>query len=381
MRGHVRKRGNTWSIFYDRPRDPDGKRRKTSKSGFKTRKEAERWLAGLVTTLDRGEYVETSKQTLGAFLEEWLRGLPARGLRPTTISFYSLLVNSYVAPRIGGIRLQHLRPQHLDGLYASLLADGRANGKGPLSVKTVREVHGTIRKALADAVRLNLVQRNVADSATPPRKSGRREMATWGSQEVARFLTFTETDRLFALWHLALSTGLRRGELLALTWDDLDLERGRLAVRRSLIAPTAEPVLSPPKSQHGFRTLALDAESVEVLRTHRRRQIEERFQLGLGRDDSALVFAALDGGWLNPRQVSRRFERLVKASGLKPIRFHDLRHSHARALVAAAVSPKVAAERLGHYSAAFFLDTYGHTDEALHEGAAAKAAAVMRGEQ
>jgi integrase len=382
MRGHVRKRGNTWCIIVDVGRDPEtGKRRQSWRSGFRTRRDAERGLTEILGRLEGGAYVEASRGTVAEFLREWLTATEARGLRPNTLSTYRMLVDKHLIPRVGSVPLQKLSASHLNAAYADMLASGRRNVKktSGLSPRTVRYAHSVIRKALADAVKWNRLVRNVADAADPPRKAATvKAPMTWTASELRGFLEHVEADRLAAAWRLAASTGLRRGEILGLAWDALDLDGGRLAVRQTLTVADYEPRLSPPKTDRSRREVALDAETVTALREHRKRQLEERLAAGeVWRNHADLAFTDAIGRPLHPQGFSEAFERHVRATGLRRIPLHGLRHTHATLALRAGIHPKVVSDRLGHYSAAFTLDTYSESIPALQEEAASAVAAVV----
>jgi integrase len=280
-------------------------------------------------------------------------------------------VEVHLTPAIGGIPLQRLTPGHLNALYADLLERG-------LSARTVLHVHATIRRALADATRWGLVPHNVALLASPPRP-GRPELRVWTAAELRAFLAAVEGDRLYALWLLAASTGMRRGELLGLSWPDADLGRARVAVRRSLVTVGHEVVVSEPKTAKGRRSVALDPATVSALKAWRKVQAAERLAWGPAWTDSGLVFTREDGRPLHPREVTRAFTRHVLAADLPVIRLHDLRHTHATLALAAGVHPKVVQERLGHANIAITLDTYSHAVPALEEQAAAAVARLVFG--
>jgi integrase len=379
MRGHIARRGNSWTCYFDRPRDPvTGKRRKTSKSGFPTKKAAERWLANLVTSLDQGTFVEASKQTLAQFLTEWLPTAETRGLRPSTRANYRYLIK-HIVPRLGGVRLQRLTPGQLNAMYAELLATGRCDGKGGLSAKTVREVHSLLHRALADAVRWGLLTRSPADSADPPRKQTRERQA-WTAEQLAAFLRHVKGDRLYAAYHLAAMTGMRRGEVLGLRWRDLDLDAGRLTVVQTLIVVGPDYEFGTPKTARGRRSLALDPGTVAVLRDHREAQELERHYLGLD-PTGDLVFTTIEGGPLSPRAFTKAFQQRVKRAGLPQIPLHALRHTHATLALQAGIHPKVVSERLGHSSVSITLDVYSHAIPAMEETAAALVATLVLGEE
>lgn len=381
MRGHVRKRGNTWSVVVDVGRDPaTDQRRQKWHSGYARRKDAEAALPKIVGGLADGGYVEPSKLTLGDYLQDrWLPAMKTR-VRPSTLDSYTRNVRRHVVPRIGGVLLQQLTGDRLDAVYAALLEDGRRDGQ-PLSVRTVRYIHAIIRLALADAVRWDLIPRNPAERANAPRQTRNREaMRTWTAPQLRAFLDSRDDDRLVALWHLLASTGLRRGEALGLAWDHVDLDAGRLAVRRALVSIGYQMSFSEPKTAKSRRSVALDAGTTEALRAHRKRQLAERIALGPAWQDNALVFTREDGAAMHPDRVSKLFETHIAAvDGLPRIRLHDLRHTHASLALQAGVHPKVVSERLGHSTIALTLDTYSHAIPAMQEDAAERVAALVFG--
>lgn len=384
MRGHVRKRGNTWCVVMDVGRDPEtGKRRQTWRSGFRTRKEAERGLTELLSRLGRGVYVEASRATTGDYLREWLGAIETRSLRPSTASSYRMLVETHLIPRVGSIPLQQLSAPHLNGCYADMLTSGRRHGKGGLSPRTVRYAHSVMRKALADAVRWNRLIRNVADLADPPRKSAtRRAPKTWTAAELRRFLEHVREDRLEPAWRLTASTGMRRGEVLGLAWSALDLDNGRLSVRQTLGVVDYQPRLAQPKTARSRRQVALDPDTVTALRAQRKRQAEEQLAAGTAwTNPDRLVFTREDGSPIHPQSFSEAFRRHTATAGLPRIPLHGLRHTHATIALQAGIHPKVVSDRLGHFSAAFTLDTYSEAIPALQESAAGLVAALVNESQ
>jgi integrase len=321
VRGTIIKRGATYSVVLDLGRGPDGKRVRKWHSGYRTKKDAERAQVELLDALGRGAYVGPSKRTTGPFLrEDWLPSLRAQ-VRPSTWAEHRSKVEVHLVPAIGQVPLQRLTPGHLNTLYTDLLERG-------LSARTVLHVHATIRRALADATRWGLVPRNVALLASPPRP-GRTELQVWTAADLRSFLAFVEDDRLYGLWLLAASTGMRRGELLGLQWPDVDLGRARVAVRRSLVTVGHQVIASEPKTAKGRRSVALDPATVAGLKAWRKHQTAERLAWGPAWTDSGLVFTREDGRPLHPREVTRAFTRQVLAAELPIIRLHDLRHTHA----------------------------------------------------
>lgn len=256
MRGHIRKRGNTWSVVVDLGTDETGRRRQKWHSGFRNKKEATQGLTEILGRLQAGTYIEPSRQTLAEYLRDWLPVVKST-VRPGTWSSYRLNMEAHVMPRIGHIPLNQLGALHLNGLYAELLASGRCRGDGGLSPRTVRYTHTILHRALRDAVRWGLLARNPADLADPP-KHRTPEMQVWSIDELRAFLDHARPERLYALWLLLATTGLRRGEALGLRWEDLDLDAGRAAIRQTLGSVGGKLSFSTPKTAKSRRSVSLE---------------------------------------------------------------------------------------------------------------------------
>ena len=291
--------------------DESGRRRQRWHSGYDTRREAQKALTEILGRLQAGTYIEPSKATLAQYLEGWL-GSARVSVRPATYATYATLCRVHIIPRIGATPLQRLGRDQLNSMYADLLDSGRRDGKGGLASRSVRHVHTTIHTALAAAVEEGTLARNVADLAKPPARGGSKEPATWTAEELRAFLEHVREDRVYALYHLAGTTGLRRGEALGLRWRDLDLDDGRLSVSQTVVSVDYAVLFSEPKTQAGRRSVALDPETVRVLGEHRKQQVQERLALGGYANYRDLVFCDVDGGPLHPSNVSKRFDKLVK---------------------------------------------------------------------
>ena len=204
-------------------------------------------------------------------------------------------------------------------------------------------------------------------------------MVTWTAEQLRSFLDGVRDDRLHAAYVLLATTGMRRGEALGLRWADLDLEEGHAAIRQTVIAVNHQPSIGTPKTAKGRRTVRLDKATVTALREHRKRQAEERLQMGTGWTDRGLVFCRVDGHLLHPERFSRSFGDRVRKLGLPKIRLHDLRHGWATMALAAGVHPKVVQERLGHANIGITLDVYSHVTAGLHDDAAERVAGLVFG--
>ena len=377
----------TWSFTVDTGRDAEGRRKQRSRTGFRTEREAQRVLRELLASLDGGTYVDSSSTTLAQYLrDEWLPSTAPPRTKWDTWNDRRQNLETYVLPRIGGVELQKLNAAHLNRLYADLLRDGRTRTQGGLSPTSVRRIHAMLRKALRDAVRWGLAERNATELADPPsmrvvQSSRRRSMRTWTEEELRSFLSSTRGTERGAMWLFAASTGVRRSELLGLRWSDVDLKAATATIRQTVVegADGHRPE-EDQKTATSARTIHLDRRTVEVLRAHRAVQARLRLAAGEVWEDHDLVFTRSNGAWWNPDSVTNAFRREVKAAGVKLIRLQDVRHTHASLLLKAGVNPKVVSERLGHSSVAFTLDTYAHVMPGMQPDAAEMFMKIVLGE-
>ncbi|MCZ7537305.1 MAG: site-specific integrase [Acidimicrobiia bacterium] len=372
QRGSIHRRGDTWTVRW-RTDTAEG-RKHHSKGGFRTKKEAQDFLTDVMAALRGGVFAEPTKVTVGDFLTE--RWLPARqlSLRPSTYASYQTAINCHVVPELGHIQIQQLSPDRLDRFYADLVASG-------LSAKTVRNIHALLHKALRDAVRKNLVPRNAADAADPPKlaRANGEEMKTWTPAQLRVFFDGIAGHRLAPAYLLAATTGMRRGEVLGVRWRDISFPARRLHVRQTILSVNYQVTVGQPKTRRGERKISLDAATIEVLRAHRTAQRRERHLLGDGYRDQDLVFARPDGSPIHPDYFSQTFDRTVKRLELPKIRLHDLRHTHATLGLGAGVPVKIISDRLGHATTSFTMDVYMHAIPAAEDDAADQIADLMFG--
>jgi integrase len=285
---------------------------------------------------------------------------------------YRSLIRTYIAPGIGSVRLQALSLGHLNALYADLEASG-------LSPATVRLTHALIGRSLKDAERWGRVTRNVARMADPPAR-GRTRATAWTSSELARFLDHVADDRLFGLWRLAATTGMRRGELLGATWRGVDLEGARLSVEQQLVPTLGGLSFGPPKSSRSRRTIALDTDTVTAVRAHHETQLLERDFAGDAYVDLDLVFCDELGGPIQPNRLSARFSQRRKAAGIPTGTLHTLRHTAATLALTSGVPVHIVAARLGD-DPNTVLSTYAHLLPQSDELAAERVAAALVAER
>lgn len=373
MRGSVTKDGTSWMFVVDLPRGIDEKRRQQKRRGFPTRKVAEAELQKALQRASAGVFVEPSRLTLGSYLiDQWLPAIEGN-VRTSTLASYKGNITRHVIPMLGGVQLQALTAPMLTTVYRRLSEE-----KG-LSPKTVRHVHTTIRKALSDAIKWGLVERNAASTAEPP-KLVRSEMQTWRAEDVRTFLRFIDDDPLKVVFTLLCTTGMRRGEVLGIRWSDVDFDNARLRVQQTLTSVEYVLVYGEPKTSRGRRSVPFDPTTLAVLRQHRARQNETRLLMGSDWNNARdLVMVKPDGSPVHPDTVSNTFDRRVRACGLPRIRLHDLRHTWATLALEANIPVKVVSEVLGHNSPAFTLDVYSHVTPVMMEDLARTVGAAIFG--
>lgn len=316
------------------------------------------------------------------YLVDWLEAQRTQ-LQPSSWNTYSGNVDRYITPHIGELRLDEITVARLNRLYSVLLQRGGQHDR-PLSLRSVELVHTNLRKSLEDARRLGLIAENPATDATLPRVDprdgstvGTSKVNAWTAEELRRFLDHVEGSRWERHITVAATTGLRRGELLGLTWENVDLDGGLLHVRRSLVVVRGRPLHKGTKTGRP-RTLHIDPRTVAVLREQRRRQGLWREEHGDSwRDPWDLVFTHRDGRYILPNNLSVSFARLVKRAPVPPIRFHGLRHTHATLLLGDGVPVKVVSERLGHAAISVTLDIYAHCLPAMDRDAAERFAGTF----
>lgn len=370
--GSIYKRGDgRWTAIVSLGYQ-DGKRKRKSIYG-KTRKEVSDKLTAALRSQQQGLPLSNDRITVGQFLNRWLTDSVKPSVRPRTFRSYSQLVTRHIAPDLGKIKLAKLSPQDIQKLMNSKLKSG-------LSPRTVQYIHAVIRRALVQACKWQLVPRNVAKLVDPPRVQ-HFEVQPLSPEQARMLIEAAKGDRLEALYTVAVALGLRRGECLALRWEDIDLETGTLRVRHTLQRLEGGGwELAEPKSKNSRRTLGLPNFAVLALREHRKRQLEEKILAGPTWQESGFVFTSKVGTPLDGQHLYfRHFKKLLNEAGLPDIRFHDLRHSCASLLLVQGVSPRVVMETLGHSQISLTMNTYSHVMPVLMREAADKMDALLSG--
>jgi integrase len=369
MRGHVRERSEGhWAIVIDLT-DKTGKRKRKWHSFKGTKRGAQEECARLIAVLRAGNYVEASKETVAAFLERWLTDIKPR-VAPRTYERYAEIARKNIVPMLGTIQLKKLKPTDISAAYAATLETGRRRDGAGLSARTVLHIHRVLKQALGQAVQWEMITRNPCNGVKPP-KPAAKKMVTYDLDQTAEMIEVARGRRVFVPALLAVLCGMRRGEIAALQWGNVDLASGQLAVVQSAEQTKAGVRYKEPKSGRA-RTIALPASLVAELRAHRIGQAEELLRLGIKVTDETFVCAREDGKPLRPHSIGQEWVRFLRSHRELPrIRFHDLRHAHATHMLASGVHPKVASERLGHSKIGITLDLYSHVLPNMQADAAA----------
>jgi integrase len=345
-----RRKDGRWEAKYT-AHTADGPKRRALYG--KTRKEAADNLARVLADRASGYTFDTENMTVGEYLDRWLKDTDQGSVRTSTYERHEQIVRLHLKPAIGRVKLSKLTPAHLQGLYRDKL-DSR------LSPATVQKIHAVLHKALAQALKWNMIPRNAADAVKAPRPAP-EEMHPLSPDEARRLIEAVSGDKLEALYVLAVQTGMRQGELLALKWEDVDLNEGVIHIRHTLARSRGRITLGEPKTRGSRRPVHLTDMAVAALKTHLERQLEEIERLGDLYRDNGLVFTSGVGTLINPTNLRRRsFAPLLQRAGLPQVRFHDLRHTCATLLFSKGAHPKHVQELLGHATVAITLDTYSH---------------------
>jgi integrase len=333
----------------------------------KTQKEGREWIREMLNQIDEGLTYSNSKLTLAQYIQEWLVSVE-NTLRPSTFKQYTQYAKNHITPYLGKLRLIDLRPDHIQKRYNQMAKEGY----GP---RTVQLVHAVLRRSLGKAVKLRLISRNPAKAVTPP-KSIPKEMKFLDEKQIQQLLSTAgeNKDHLYALYFLAIATGMRQGELLGLKWADLNWETGKLQVIRQLTrAKRGGFEFTQPKTKAGQRTIQLSKEVLEVLKEHRKyQQYMYSFNHHRWADDN-LIFTNTIGSPLDKYNLLKRFKKLLKKAGLPDIRFHDLRHTAASIMLNNGIPVIIVSRILGHAKPSTTMDIYGH----LIPGKQKEAASLM----
>lgn len=364
MRGSIIKRGNKYSIVVDVGRDEKGKRKQKWFSGYHSRKAAEKDLPQILSKIQTGNFVEPTKMKMKEFLQEWLK-IKKSDVAYNTFETYKRHIENHIVPAIGNIPLSKIRVMHAQKMYGDL-------EKKNLSKTSIHKTYSVLKNALRYAYKTDLIAVDIAGKIDNPKKDT-KEMKFWTKEEVRLFLEEAKGDQYYVFFHLAVSTGMRPGEILGLKWDDIDPKEQTIQVIRSL---SRNMELVPPKTNAGKRLISIDEKTIEELKKHRTNQKRDKLKAGKAYKDEGFVIATQIGTPVSHRNILRNWYRITKplfeTKKLSEIRLYDLRHTHASILLSEDIHPKIVSERLGHSSVRMTLDTYAHIMPGLQQEAADK---------
>jgi integrase len=364
MAGSVMKDNKTGKYYYvlELGKDSNGKRIQKKKRGFKTKKDAKAALAEAETQLNNGTYISPSNMTYGEYLEVWFKS-KKNNINIQTEKVYDFYLSKFILPGLGKVKLNDLKFMQIQSYINEL-------GEDDLSSETIRKIHSIVHSSLETAIDMELLVKNPSNKIILPKRES-LELKVWNEQEISSFLNIAKRDRYFIVYHLGLSTGMRRGEILGLRWKDIDLDKRELQVKQTL-SKDGKMFLPKPKTKASRRIINLPEKTIQSLKKLKRRAENEKKLAGGSYTDYDLVVCTQLGTPLNPSNLRRSFNRLIKSADVPSIRFHDLRHTHSTMLISKGVNIKVVSERLGHSSIRVTLDVYSHVlptmqDEAVRQ--------------
>lgn len=368
MRGHITKKNNKWYFVVDVGK-VNGKRKQKWSKGFDKKKQAEEALAEFLQQLNSGQYIDVKDSTVSDFLNKWLHDYVEIKLAPRTQIRYKEIINNYIIPEFGHMKLRDLRPIHIQDYYSKLIKK--------LSPSTVLYHHRVIHKALEQAVKWQYLAHNPADNVEPPTPD-KNEFKVLSAEQLDKLLHYLKQQNhvLYIPVFLAIMTGMRRGEICGLQWQNVNFDNGTIQVKRQLQRINGELVLRETKTAGSRRPISLDDFSVAVLKEHRKKQKENRIFFGSEYHIENLNFVCTwpDGRLIDPDYISHAFPKVLKELDLPQVRFHDLRHTSATMLLEAGIHPKIVSERLGHTDIRITLNTYSHALPDMQKEAAEKLA-------
>jgi integrase len=356
MRGYVYQRGETWTFVVDVGRDPiTGKRKQKSKGGFQRKRDAEAALRKLLSEIDENRYIEHSKEPFSSFIERWFHEHYKKRIKETTASSREYMLKKHLIDEnpFANRPLSSITTEDIDSFYNLKLDEG-------YNTNYIRKMHQLLHQAFNQAVKWKKIAYNPAAEADPP-SIKKEEMKIWALNELQKFLNECKNERNYITFVLAVYTGMRRGEILGLKWSDIDFDKKIIHVNRSLAyVPNKGYVLTTPKTKNAKRQIPISDHVIKELLIHKTNQEEWKQRLGTAYEDNNLVICTEMGTVQDPRNISRVMSRLCELSRVTPIRFHDIRHTHASILISSGVDIVKVSARLGHANPKITLEIYAH---------------------
>lgn len=361
MRGSINKisrkrKGHVWRARIDIPTDTPGERKQKTRH-FDRKKDAEEWLTKITNDINEGSYIQPSNMPVGDWVSKWLHTYGKVDIRDSTLASYDSYIQNHIKPGIGHIPLNKLTPHLIQEFYNDL----------ELAPASVKYIHSILRKSLEKAVTLEHIRSNPADGSkvsVPKKSKEKSELQYWDKKQTKKFLESAEkhTNPIYGkLFYVAVWTGMRRGKLIGLRWQDVNFVKSELYVRQSITRDVnGEYHVNDPKSNTSKRKIDLDQWTLTKLKRHQHYMEDLQEQLGDAFEHTDLVFTSTVGKRINVSNLRRAFYNVIDHAKVPKIRFHDLRHTHASMLLQDGAHPKVVQERLGHSSIQITMDIYSH---------------------
>jgi len=345
---------------------PEGKQKRKSFYGD-TRKEVARKMTEMKHKLFTGTYIEQTNMKLGNWLKKWVKGRKS-SLAYSTYRNYEMMIRNHLIPTLGRTKLKELNARQVQELLNYKLEHGKVNGEGGLSASSVKYIYTTLHAALEQAVKERLIPNNICVAVEVPKKQEETKLHTWNNKQVMQFLNHAKDFRFYEVFFLALNTGMRKGELLGLKWQDINFSKNKIEVKRQLTRTDEGLIFKKVKTKSGNRTIPVTDEVAKFLKSHKIRQSEQRLALGDGYNQNDLIACNGIGNALDGRNLNREFKKIIDKAGLPEIRFHDLRHTFSTTYLQNGGNIKTLQQILGHSSITVTIDTYSHvTDEMLYQ--------------
>ncbi|MFT8319294.1 MAG: site-specific integrase [Bacillus sp. (in: firmicutes)] len=363
MKGYVRKRGDKWSYTVDIGKDPiTGKRKQKTKSGFKTKKEAETALNELVYEVNNGSWIAPKELTFKEFSLDWYESYKYK-LKETTSEQYSIKINKWINPFFGNNKIQEIKPVHGQAFVSKLLDS--------LQPDTAHKVLSVAKMIFKHAVHLEIISKSPLENITISNPKNKKKN-TWSFEELNHFLNITKKydEFYYDVFTVAAFTGLRKGEVMGLRRIDPDFSKNIINIRQSITETKKGVQIGLLKTPSSYRKVAIDSFVSSILKERINKNNAYRLKFGPEYQDNGLIFCHPDGKPFRPTSLNRPFRKYINIAGVPKIRFHDMRHTHATLLLELNTNPKIVADRLGHSSVKITLDTYSHASIGLQSDVA-----------
>lgn len=362
-RGSIRqvsKKKSTWQVTIELPKDEMTNKRQRLFLKFQgTRQEAEKFKTQKLYEVDKNILIKPQKQKFADFLDYWI-DIETNSLKESTVEEYKHYIDRHIKPALGNINIQELKPKQLQDFYHKELKNGRLDGTGGISKKTLQNIHRIIHRALQSALKWEMVNKNVADNVELPQPQ-KYNASVYTAEELIKLITRVRKTDIYIPVMITIYTGMRRGEVLGLTWNNIDLENKIIYIDKQLQTLKSGTKLVKPKTENSIRKIDISDTLVEILKRHRLEQNKYKMQLGKAYENNINAVCTYPSGKLfNPKRFSNKFAKFLSDNDLPKCRFHDLRHTHASLLLKDGVKDELVSSRLGHKSVSITKNIYRH---------------------